>query len=133
MTATSHRRQHSAMKLLFVTGGDECPDCGGSGKIPAGKVWSNVKRGYVEAFLQCGCVEALEATVKRSGTMVACGDPNVKILDGEVLPKPTPANYEIQLKIATGTRCSVCGKPQYTTKHGVTCDDGHGGAPPKED
>jgi hypothetical protein len=34
---------------------------------------------------------------------------------------------------ATGTRCSVCGEPQYKTPHGVTCVNGHGGAPPLED
>ena len=33
-------------------------------------------------------------------------------------------------KRATGTNCSVCGLPQYTTPSGDVCDNGHGGAPP---
>ena len=33
----------------------------------------------------------------------------------------------------TGTNCSVCGKPQYESPGGVTCENGHGGAPAKED
>ncbi len=33
-------------------------------------------------------------------------------------------------KRATGTNCSVCGLPQYTTPSGDTCNNGHGGAPP---
>ncbi len=29
--------------------------------------------------------------------------------------------------------CSVCGATQFETDHGVTCSNGHGGAPAKED
>lgn len=29
-----------------------------------------------------------------------------------------------------GTLCSICGKLQYETPSGVTCPEGHGGAPP---
>lgn len=29
----------------------------------------------------------------------------------------------------TGTYCSVCGGPQYSTPAGDTCNNGHGGAP----
>jgi hypothetical protein len=31
-----------------------------------------------------------------------------------------------------GTRCSICLEPQYKTPSGVTCKNGHGGAPPHE-
>lgn len=32
-----------------------------------------------------------------------------------------------------GTTCSVCGGPQYDSSSGVTCDQGHGGAPSMEE
>jgi hypothetical protein len=83
------------MKLLFVTGGNAC-SCGGSGRISAGKVWADGH--YVEAYYQCGCVQALEATLERRGGIVACGDPNVAILDGTVVPKPAPA-YSFDIKV----------------------------------
>jgi len=31
-----------------------------------------------------------------------------------------------------GTLCSDCGLPQYDTPGGACCNNGHGGAPPKE-
>ena len=31
----------------------------------------------------------------------------------------------------TGTYCSVCAEEQFETRHGVTCANGHGGAPPE--
>lgn len=37
------------------------------------------------------------------------------------------------LSTGTGTTCSVCGLPQYNCPSGVTCDNGHGGADPKEE
>lgn len=33
----------------------------------------------------------------------------------------------------SGTTCSVCGRSQYVTTSGLTCDEGHGGADPAED
>ncbi len=33
----------------------------------------------------------------------------------------------------TGKHCSVCGSEQYTTPAGLTCKNGHGGAPAKEE
>lgn len=33
-------------------------------------------------------------------------------------------------KYGAGTKCSVCGEPQYETPSGVTCKNGHGGADP---
>lgn len=33
----------------------------------------------------------------------------------------------------TGTKCSVCGEPQFMTVHGEVCKNGHGGAPPMEE
>ncbi len=33
----------------------------------------------------------------------------------------------------TGTRCSRCGTYQFNTPNGVSCSQGHGGAPSKED
>ena len=33
----------------------------------------------------------------------------------------------------TGTKCSVCGEPQFKTLSGDCCKNGHGGAPPIED
>jgi hypothetical protein len=29
--------------------------------------------------------------------------------------------------------CSACGEPQFATPSGLSCPNGHGGAPPKED
>ena len=34
---------------------------------------------------------------------------------------------------ATCHHCAVCGEPQYTTSSGITCSNGHGGAPSEED
>lgn len=31
----------------------------------------------------------------------------------------------------TGTLCSECGEPQLETSSGITCENGHGGAPPQ--
>ena len=33
----------------------------------------------------------------------------------------------------TGTKCSVCGEPQFKTRGGDCCKNGHGGAPPLVD
>lgn len=30
----------------------------------------------------------------------------------------------------TGTNCSICGEPQFTSPSGITCENGHGGAEP---
>jgi len=35
--------------------------------------------------------------------------------------------------IATDKKCSVCGERQFLCPHGITCPNGHDGAPPKED
>jgi len=50
------------------------------------------------------------------------------IADGKV---KSQADVFQGLKL-TGTRCSVCGEPQYETPSGDTCGE-HGGAPPLED
>ena len=31
--------------------------------------------------------------------------------------------------VATGTKCSVCGEPQFDTPSGACCTNGHGGSP----
>lgn len=36
-------------------------------------------------------------------------------------------------KVYTGTTCGECGADQYETASGVTCENGHGGAPAAED
>jgi DNA polymerase III subunit gamma/tau len=40
--------------------------------------------------------------------------------------KPPPDQYDSKL---TGKLCSICSMPQFTSPSGVTCENGHGGAP----
>jgi len=40
--------------------------------------------------------------------------------------------YEVREE-ETGTTCSVCNEPQFESPCGITCRNGHGGAPSKED
>lgn len=41
-------------------------------------------------------------------------------------------HYRCHYDDLTGDDCSVCGKPQFMTPSGVTCQEGHGGAEPKK-
>jgi len=57
--------------------------------------------------------------------------------DGGVLPAHVP-DPDVAVDQASledfppaGDSCSICGNPQYLTPHGVTCTEGHGGAPGK--
>jgi uncharacterized Zn finger protein (UPF0148 family) len=43
------------------------------------------------------------------------------------------ANHHLAGAKPLGTICSVCGKPQFETTSGEVCENGHGGAPAKED
>lgn len=45
---------------------------------------------------------------------------------------PIPDDAPLTAYPKTGTLCSVCDLPQYESPHGPVCENGHGGAPPKE-
>lgn len=62
-----------------------------------------------------------------NGTMIGADD--FTTLRGVVVEEDEP-NLTEQFK-PTGTLCSVCNEPQFTTPHGEVCENGHGGAKPK--
>ncbi len=43
-----------------------------------------------------------------------------------------PGKLNVRVKEST-RKCSVCSKPQFHTRSGWVCENGHGGAPPKEE
>ncbi len=51
-------------------------------------------------------------------------------------PEVSPGSFadvvNERTKSLTGTKCSECGSPQFSTPSGVTCENGHGGAEPKD-
>ena len=47
--------------------------------------------------------------------------------------RPLPPVAPIDSYAPCGTRCSVCGDPQFATPGGECCRNGHGGAPPLAD
>lgn len=49
----------------------------------------------------------------------------------EILDTFANGKTEVELPEVTGTLCSECGEPQLETSSGITCANGHGGAPPK--
>lgn len=49
----------------------------------------------------------------------------------EILDTFSNAKTEVELPEVTGTLCSACGEPQLETSSGITCGNGHGGAPPQ--
>ena len=49
------------------------------------------------------------------------------------LPVPPPTEWQSEVTHPeTGDLCSVCMKPQFSSPSGVTCENGHGGAPAYE-
>ena len=69
-----------------------------------------------------------------TGTRVAIYPADiVEVIDAEVLSAPPPEEDPKPLFIYTGTYCSVCDEPQFTSVSGDTCKNGHGGAPGKKD
>ena len=81
-------------------------------------------------------VVLVEGWQQSNGTLAEMGEAskhNIPVYDGiEAFHNDLPLGSQgDQLtKRATGTNCSVCGLPQYTTPSGDVCDNGHGGAPP---
>lgn len=127
-------------KVLFVTGGEKCA-CKGEGKIevqkhvdvpiPGGGHPDIAQRVFFTVTEPCPCIEAREATLAHTGTWNA--NAGAWNLNGTIVPKPADFHLKMELQVPTGTSCSVCGKPQFRTPHGDTCEEGHGGAPPKEE
>lgn len=44
-------------------------------------------------------------------------------------PASPPPDHQGALPEKTGLRCSYCDSPQFVTRSGLTCKNGHGGAP----
>jgi len=89
-----------------------------------GEVWCDVH----------GCIHEKTTDPYDYGYAVTGQEPECQPSDwrrlwmGARIGKPMP-----EKKCYTGEHCSVCGEPQFDTPSGVTCSNGHGGAPSKED
>lgn len=69
------------------------------------------------------------ATYWSADTPSAAVEGALRLRDLSVLP-PVAESQE-NLPRETGTYCSVCAEEQFETPSGVTCVNGHGGAPPE--
>lgn len=60
-----------------------------------------------------------------------CRDCGAISISGRKWRLPNRLRGAKERRVKTGTRCGVkgCWLPQFTTPSGVTCDNGHGGAP----
>lgn len=55
-----------------------------------------------------------------------------RLFEHKVVKAKMVSNDEPEAKRWTDSICSVCGAQQYVVSSGITCTNGHGGAPPKE-